>query len=274
MQRVATHPVADATPRILRYQALIERLRSRQLLSYSAMGLAIRDGAEIARFSHLLQTFFPDEIDKPGPDWDLLDLTAWFAHLVDETLFPLDLNFMDSIYGGTGDVHDVIMQGIPYRSYGVPYEILSLRDLEKHAQPVVAATQSIPDWHEFWQDAGVECPEMGLSWAYDPEIAILNLRGLEPPLDGLEVMARCVARTNQNPFLDMPDLWYRGEYIGEFSDYWWAEQDIRELARLYDRARPDSEILDRYIRWVDADWQHAFTVIARKFVEMEEANNG
>jgi hypothetical protein len=243
------------------------------MISYSAMALAAQNVVEVARFSRLVETFFPGEIEKPGPDWMLLDLTAWFAYMVDENLFPLDLNFMDSIYGGSGDVLDLIMQGVPYRSWGVPYEIMALRDLDPHAQPLVAITQGVPDWHEFWDDAGVDFPETGLSWACDPEMGILNLRGLEPPLDGLEVMARCVARTNQNPFLDIPDLWYRGEYWGEFSDYWWCEQDIRELARLYDRARSDIEIIEEYKRWVDADQQNAFAVIARKFVEMEEATH-
>jgi hypothetical protein len=228
----------------------------------------LRDGVELSRFHHLLEVFFPDE-EHPRSNWSLLDVASWFFNLVDDDLFPLNLGIMDSFYGATGDVHDVIMWGIPYTSYGVPHEIMALRDLATWAQPVVALAQGVPDRHEFWEDAGVVPTGRSLEWARDPEVAILYLQDLEPPLDGLAVAVRCVLKNTGNPFFDVPDLWHRWEYLLDMDEYWWEEGHIRELTRLYQRAEPEIWKLQRYIEWVDQDWEHAFNVIAHAFIELE-----
>lgn len=233
----------------------------RHLLEMQWSGLEVRD---------LWRNLF----DEDAPAGLLgIDLDRELAGRIHRELFPLSLSTYDG-YANTADwdLSILLQAGLIIESWGVAWEVLVIDDLPPAIQPLVACfcvkfaednyvygrnpVEDTVAGRIWWERRGYPEPPRSL-WCEGDEWnviyiqgAIEYLDGLEPPLDGLGVALRCCVRGNGNAFLDMVELWWRGEY--DEWDYWdWSQRSAELLTEQWEEAKPLVERLDAYYEWFD-----------------------
>jgi len=268
----------------LRYKPLQRALVRRRLPRYHAVAFWLSECISRSHITYLWREVFAAE----PPPGSAFDAQVEFVGRVCQELFPVDTGAMDDLLtSGADPMEYPIMVG----GWGVPWEIEGFHGVHPADRPMVAVVytagagrcvavlgycredlwleEPIADW---WAGHGLDCAaselpdrlalrlrsprlrsgQAGLAWAADPERAEALLRRLEPPLDGLATLYRCVLKGTGNPFLDLPFGAVQGEYLmgGDF-DYFWDPGDVRTLARRYAEVRDEVARLDRYYEWFE-----------------------
>lgn len=250
------------------------RLQALQPLSRSALierWTSNRDSLELVILYYKLFGEYPDGYDPRR--WNMWDVSFDLAGRVHQELFPLDLHAMDD-YANCGE-NPVLNSPIMIEGLGVPWEICPIGDFSDAARPLVAVyalsgndhklipydypaedlLEAIADW---WDQLPFHQLEPGgpeFAWPQDPDgvrAMLTRLECLDPPLDGLAPMLRCVIKESGNLFLDTPDT-YAFEYLDFFWEWFWCEEDIRRLAELWDQVKEQVEKMEAYIDWIKRD---------------------
>lgn len=271
MQAVVRYPHAIDAPRILTRDAVTRRLNRCRIPFYGWTHDLLREYRVRVRVIELWRTVFgavPDGL----PVRDILEMQVQFAGRVSQTLFPVDLMYLDDcLNAGEEDVLDC---GLIPETYGLAWEMCETEELRPGAIPVLAAL-ALP---ELLDEAGAFCDgqldglTMGmLAWWQEAveegdldEIPTWNLERnmagvrqlrealvlLESPLGGMATVLDTIVKDSGNPFLDTPGAFYRTEYDDFWAEDWcWCATCVKELTRLFEPVRERIAEMDAYYNW-------------------------
>jgi len=221
-------------------------LRARRLKTYSGLAARLEALFLLANLFHMWSVLFPDEA-RPETS-DLLEVSAALFHLVDAHLFPIEWDWLDSLYDTSGgDVVYVLRLDIPFVGYGLELNETAFLDHAACDLPLLAALCPA-EGGVWWEDMGYPWPERGFTWLDNPD-PVGILAGLPAPFDGLATLYHCIWQESGNPFLDEVDPFWRG--MVTWPELYWCVEDVQRLAQAYQEAKPWIARYDAY-----ADWFH------------------
>lgn len=260
MSRASAHASAVCTPRILNRDAVKRLLNRFRLPRYDVLASYLEDYGHRVRPWNLWKAVFDEELPTVR---DAFTMECEFVGRVHREMFPLDLDYMDSLYG-SGE--DPLNFGIPIQGYGLPWEIVSFGDLAPGAKPVLATlglfyqfdlADSVEEGFYnrldvWWDDVGRRAPACRL----DAGVGGLErfreaLQCLGEPFDGLDVVVMVLLKETGNMFLDAVSTFWQEEYDEYFDMYCWCPECIGVLAEQFSLVRPEVKRLERYYDW----WQ-------------------
>lgn len=254
---------SDVHPyRFLTANALAVALQRFRLPRYSGLAEALGDYEIYGRAAALWRGMWPDTLLPQGDAWgveiDLLNRIAAecfpLSEMVDETIFSAGEH---ALYGY-----------VDHASWGIGWESGGFAELSPEYKPLAALVASGLQPAAGWEDAQMTFLDDAQAWLeerggqpLDEDAALFygdirrTLAEMLPPLDGLAVAYDCLLRNTGNPFLDLVDCGWRGEYDtwDQMADYGWTAEDVRALAALYDQALPRITRLEAYLEWWSSD---------------------
>jgi hypothetical protein len=263
MLATAGNPVSFGSSRVLSRAGISKLLGRYRLPRYSVIRGLLCDLRDQVKILGLWQEVFggvPEEMRNYGS----FDLECEFAGRVHHELFPVDLEYMDSVVSGGEDPFDYTIQP---ECFGIAWEMCDLSEIPEPSIPILAvlalsgimeecdADVEDPDeltleLNDFWlEHAGEEFVwNMPTGWA-----GLTQLREalwcLNPPLNGLAVVVDALAKDGQNIFLSGVPTFWQGEY-GDYLDwYCWCPGCIQDLSELYREVRPRIEAMMAYYEW-------------------------
>jgi len=193
------------------------------------------------------------------------DLTLQLVGRVHQTLFPVDLEYMDQVME-SGD--NPMRYPIPIEGIRIPWEIAPLSDLEPCDQAIAAAIRmargdEMDSEYWWWEELGIlfdfddkdNISQFDLYFWWlndvgsdDHELAVPHLAriaALPGPESAIaDLVLACLAPSN-NPFYDT--CTYALEYFAR--EHYWVADDVRALARFYKEAEPILRRVRRYREW-------------------------
>lgn len=265
-------------PRVAAVRSILDGHR---LPGYSPVLRLLEERYALARPAILWREIFNENMDVQTDD--PFQAAAEFAWRVNEELFPVDLEVMDEIFG-FGE--NPLQYPIPFMGYGVPWELESIEDVERPAQPMVAtvapnveisalefpfadaiehALEAIDRW---WERHGYSSPPQ-LEWPADRATAVDLLAELSPPLDGLACLYLTVVKGTGNVFLDVPGEFWQADYLLEYGVPYWTPADVKWLAREFADVREEVARLETYREWFESNYPVSEEMVMRTLMELE-----
>ena len=204
--------------------------------------------------------------------WSVWCVCEELANRVHHEMFPINYDLMNDC-GSCGE--NPLENPVMFQGHGVPWECLPVFQLSEYLRPLVAiyglstacADACAPlAWDEMLSDWWDQLPHDridstdpgGFIWPGTPDgIKAMTgrLETLDPPLDGLATLLRCVVKQTGNPFLDMAEGDQCGEYCdGYFDDYYvpWCREDLNRLTEAWLKAKPEVDRMLAFCRWFNS----------------------
>jgi len=283
------HPAAGVlTPpaRLPRISSLRQSLGRRRLPRYGSVAVHLQEAGDRSYIAQLWQAVFGETRATDDPYEDLCE----FARRVDRERFPVDLWATSQ---SLGDAERPTEVPIYIGGYGVPWEVVGFDGVDPpdRAMVAVVCTAGVPtlgippvatyrdtasrhhdDLLTWWAAHGYDQASIpALTWPRDPGVAVAVLETLEPPLDGLATLYRCVVKDAENPFLDLPRGYWQGEYVQWEWDWYWDSPSIRELTDLFEQVRAEVERLLEYYAWWNQTIPDAEAAVVAALVGLERS---
>jgi len=193
---------------------------------------------------------------RPFDTW-LIDLENEFANMVNERLFPVEIEAMNMYLEADEDPFNA---PIPISGWRIPWDVCDTSELDNYQVPVAELLTEANEGPVWDPDEGV--PMGGPAWLrMDAPDAVVEanlariaaLPGLLCGLADLVRLALGVGLQRGNPFLDLPGVMVAYEYMDWDTPWYWDKDDIGKLAKLYEQARPIVERIEAFHEWFDAN---------------------
>jgi hypothetical protein len=184
--------------------------------------------------------------DAPPDVQDPLDLECEFVWRVNEELFPIDLNYMDSYVAFEEDPLNYPISIVGYR---IPWESWATEDLPPHVRLLAACLAG----HRRVDDdslVGPAIPWLSLGMEHTVESALQRLSCLDAPFNALSDLVGSALRSTNNVFLDWSGMMFDEEDF-DMDAFYWDVSNVHWLASQFAQARPAVERIQSFAVWFE-----------------------